>query len=376
LLRDKIILIVSPQPWGKMFVSKHHYAIELAKKGNRIYFLEPPVDEKKSFIKMQSAAQFPSITLVQYSPSFNLNLRFHFRLLFDRLMRRQVNKICKKIGEKIDVLWCFETNLYSDLSWFKARINIYHVVDPVNSKYQIAAANSASIILSVSERILQPFKNSQSPKYFINHGIAGVYFQSAKNLLNNIVEYKRPETIQVGYVGNLLRGPVNYKMITQIILEHPLINFHFWGNDEIIKNSSLASKTFIQFLKDRENVILHGQKAPEQLVNEIKNMDAFILSYVFVEGESDQSNSHKLLEYLSTGKVVISSYVDTYKYHNPLVCMTKEKGDDEFPFLFDKIINELEEFNSSSLQKKRIEFALENNYVGHIHKIENLLESL
>lgn len=39
---NKTILIISPEPWGKMMISKHHYALELAKLGNEVYFLNPP----------------------------------------------------------------------------------------------------------------------------------------------------------------------------------------------------------------------------------------------------------------------------------------------------------------------------------------------
>ena len=45
VLKGKTILILSPQSWGKMFVSKHHYAIGLAKKGAVVYFLNPPDQE-------------------------------------------------------------------------------------------------------------------------------------------------------------------------------------------------------------------------------------------------------------------------------------------------------------------------------------------
>ena len=41
-LRDRTILLVSPNEWGAMHVSKHHYALELAERGNRVIFLNPP----------------------------------------------------------------------------------------------------------------------------------------------------------------------------------------------------------------------------------------------------------------------------------------------------------------------------------------------
>ena len=38
ILKDKSILIVSPEPWAHLFVSKHHYAVHLAQRGNKVFF--------------------------------------------------------------------------------------------------------------------------------------------------------------------------------------------------------------------------------------------------------------------------------------------------------------------------------------------------
>jgi len=35
------VLLISPQHWGTMRVTKHHYAIELAKLGHEVFILEP-----------------------------------------------------------------------------------------------------------------------------------------------------------------------------------------------------------------------------------------------------------------------------------------------------------------------------------------------
>ena len=41
-LTNKTILVISPQAWGQMYLSKHHYALTLAQLGNTVYFLNPP----------------------------------------------------------------------------------------------------------------------------------------------------------------------------------------------------------------------------------------------------------------------------------------------------------------------------------------------
>jgi glycosyltransferase involved in cell wall biosynthesis len=376
-LRNKKILIISPQPFSGLFVSKQHYAIELAKKNNHVYFLEPPLaDGKSSEVILERLSSFPSITLVKYKAFFNLNFRFHVPVLFNRLMHAQVKRILKAISDSIDIVWCFETNLFINLAWFKAKMNIYHVVDPVKSKQQIAAGKSADIIFCVSEKILQSFSRINVPKFFINHGVTGAYLKAAQDLLPNIRHFTTGKAIQVGYIGNLLRGPVNYQVLRKIVLEHSQISFHFWGTSSIKPETGRKAADFINFLTNQPNAHLHGIKTPEELVMALSHMDAFLLAYVFIEGESDRSNSHKILEYLSTGKVIISSFVETYKADEPLICMSSDTDDDQLPVLFGNVIKHLDHYNSGSLQKKRIELALENSYENQINKIETLLKSL
>ena len=105
-------------------------------------------------------------------------------------------------------------------------------------------------------------------------------------------------------------------------------------------------------------------------------MDSFLLSYRFVDGESDQSNSHKILEYLSTGKVLISSFVETYRNMQPTIYMTDENRDDDLVSLYKQVTTQLDYVNSAAHQEERIKLALANHYSAHINKIENLVNNL
>src|SRR3972149_139896 len=149
-LSNKNILLISPQKWGEMHISKHHYAIELAKRGNTVYFLNPvDVSQKKRFIIKQHE-EYKELYIVTYKPLFPLVIRFHFRWLFDFLMQFQVKMLLLRIGRKIDIVWCFEPNLYSNLNLFKADLNIFHPVDQLNYDYQFNIASSAHVVFSVS----------------------------------------------------------------------------------------------------------------------------------------------------------------------------------------------------------------------------------
>ncbi len=92
ILDNKVILIISPQAWGKMFLSKHHYAIELAKLGNEVYFLNPPDNDtwswrkKESRIKITPHKQWSNLYLIDHQLSFPFLLKYHARGLFNKLM--------------------------------------------------------------------------------------------------------------------------------------------------------------------------------------------------------------------------------------------------------------------------------------------------
>ncbi len=49
-LRGKRILLFSPEPWQGLHMSKHHLAQALAKRGNTVYFVDPPRPGNKGFV--------------------------------------------------------------------------------------------------------------------------------------------------------------------------------------------------------------------------------------------------------------------------------------------------------------------------------------
>jgi len=94
---DKTILIISPQPWGIMFVAKHHYARELASQGNRVYFINPPAFSTSSFARSSKADVLENVQVVDHGTYIPTGLRFHFRRLYDLLMRQHIRFLLRKL---------------------------------------------------------------------------------------------------------------------------------------------------------------------------------------------------------------------------------------------------------------------------------------
>jgi hypothetical protein len=374
ILTNKTILIISPQEWDFIHISKHYYAIELCKQNNIVYFLNPPSNTNRITIK--KIDDFPNLYLIEYKLNCPLWLRFKLRFIFDLYIKTIVSNILSLLPKKPDILWCFDPNLFTDLKIFKAKITIYHPVDLIQYSYQIKPALKADIIFSVSNTFLKKFKELKQPSIFINHGLNDTYKELAeKNLIQESV--KTSNKIKVGYWGNLLIASVHHDLFIKIINENQQIEFNFWGPYKPDKFSTdITTLTFIDFLEQSSNVILHGKKHPKAIVEEIAQIEIFIMLYKYNEAIYDCSNSHKILEYLSTGKVIVSNYIELYSSYQDLICMPSNNDNFEIPSIFNKVLHNLNYYNNESFRKRRIEIALKNTYENQLIRIDKKLSEL
>jgi glycosyltransferase involved in cell wall biosynthesis len=375
LLENQTVLLIAPQPWNHIHLSKHHYAVELARRGNTVYYLDPPDVTVSRGVRIDPVEHHPGIRVVRYRPAFPFVLRFHARPFFDLLMRRQIHAILSAIGQPIDVVWSFEFNLFSDLRAFGAKFVIFHPVDPLSHRRQIDVARSADVVFSVSEEILASFRETGVPAWFINHGLSDPFAAIARNPPQS--EHDSDGVVRVGYAGNLTRPPLNRAVLRRMILENAAVEFHFWGPSEVagdIRGDMLTETAeFIQFLRDTPTVRLHGSVAPAELALQMQAMDCFVLAYSLHPDESDRSNSHKILEYLSTGKVVVSSRISTYAHQKDLLRMPGDGDDSGLPALLRETLDRLEEFNAPALQEERRRFALDHTYPRQLERIKETI---
>jgi hypothetical protein len=360
--QSKTVLIISPQPWKHLFVSKHHYAIELAANGNLVYFLEPPCPLlKKGQVLITPTNDYENIHLVQHNPFFPRNIRFHLRWLYKLSVRLQVKLITRAIGSPLNVTWCFDFNLYPDLKIFGSEKNIFHPVDPIPSKYQLEPAKNADLVLSVSHKILSRLqRNSKKGKYHvINHGVSSEFLN-----VSNAKSDNHNGQINLGFAGNLNRSIIDVESFVQLIQAFPKYEFHFWGPYNHTSELVTAVKAF-------PNVHLHGSVTKSILAQSYANMDILLMLYRYDENESDLSNSHKVTEYLSSGKVIISSPCSEYVSYPELI-LTREFPND-YINLVRSVAEDIIQHNSASKREKRIRLAAKNSYTNHLITIDSLI---
>ena len=377
-LRNKTILILSPQSWGKMFVSKHHYALELARRGNTVYYLNPPAGKETALpenIVIQPSEHHPRLFIITHRISFPYNIKFHWIGLFHALMRPHVKKILRKIAQPVDIVWSFDLgNLYPFALFPPGSFKLFHPVDEPLNKTAIDSAKGCEAIFSVTPEILEKYSSVPVGRHFVNHGLAGYFLEPADPL--------RPagDAIRVGMSGNFLRGDIDRETLLTIIKGNPQVVFECWGSYTMAQSNIAGSdddptRAFVAELQQQRNVVLHGAVPSQTLAASIHRMDAFLICYDITKDQSGGTNYHKIMEYLSTGKVIVSNNVTTYKDRPELLQMTAQRDNNrELPALFKKVIGDLAQYNNPSLQEQRISHAADNTYAAQIARIEKFLK--
>ncbi len=371
------VLVISSQHWGTMRVTKHHYAIELAKLGHEVYFLEPLEPNWKigqtSFTP--KTTEYPNLKVLSHTIQVPYNLKFHAKGFFDLFMKRHIQKMEKAIGQ-FDLVWSFDLTGAIPLKYFKAKRKIFFAADWPPNLDAVKAADSADLVVSVAQEILDQYPENYK-KLLVSHGVAECFIEAGK-----IPFSKKDEQFRIGMSGNFLRPDIDRPVLLDIIASFPDILFECFGAYEP-KNSNLGGANdqetiaFIEALKTAPNVLLHGMIAPEKLALELRRMDAFLICYDLLKDQSKGTNYHKVIEFLSTGRVVISNNISYYDTKPDLLEMSKSSIDNtELPIVFNRVIKDISSYNTTSKCEFRRNFALDNSYEKQLTKIEKSINDV
>jgi len=382
--RPKNIVILSTEPWGKMLLSKMHYAIELVDKGYKVFFVNPPRESQGDKLASVIETQKDGNLVIIETKTIAGSLFFRHKLFFIyKLIAGRYTRAIKKIVDgPIDEVWNFNPHTYVDLRSFHAGKTMLLIYDFYKGEHVFKAAETADAVISVSQVILDHYKDVTPPKLLLQHGLGKHFEEKALERVRKKEFNQYPAgKLKAGYVGNLLRVGMNTSVGTQIIESHPDVEFHFWGPCSLEENNVNGAGTtvapeliaFIEFLQKRENVFLHGVMGQQELAEGLAKMDTFLFLYSPRTEMNGASNSHKLLEYLSTGKVIVSTCVSNYLGTDLLLMCGKEE-EEKLPELFKEVVNNFSLYSSEEQQLKRLNFALDNTYTRQIERIQQFVQ--
>lgn len=363
IFNQKKVFILSPQTWDFNLLSKHHYAFELAKLGAEVFFIYSIGGKNTS--KLVSSERV----------SENINYITFFRLFFssNSRLKRALNKILEFIQINLlilflgrpDVVWTFDQNRFINVNYFRAKKIIFHPVDYIKSANQskMIIAQKSNCIFSVSDEILSDYKNLDVTQSVINHGLSENFLNIVDSTCPDFIEKTK---INIGYVGTISNKHVDWVILFKIIDNHPNSNFVFIGYYVFDSN--------IEKLQQRKNVKLTGKISISILPSYMRYFDMFLTTYKTINNKILTSNSHKILEYLSTGKIIISNFFSYYEKHHDLLLMSKDNN--ELPTLFNDVIENLDKYNAVALSNKRKTFAKDNTYKKQLKRIETIINTL
>lgn len=367
-LRNKNILLISPEAWGNNFVSKHHFAIELSKRDNNVFFLTHYSN------KIQIIQITDNLQIVHYRNKFRgLGKLPNFISSFLTLIEfMSIERICKT---KFDIIWNFDSSRFFNLSRIKKVFKIAHLVDLTESFQRPLLCKTSDVGFCTTQYIAEEMKKNNDHIFNIGHGVALSTSQMDENDTTLIKEIKNTYEICAGYVGNLAISYLDWETIYQIATYHPEVAFIFIGS---LKKSNISkgenSNPFIKKVLGLNNAYFIGERPSNSIIPILIELDVLLLIYKSKLFKEQLSNPHKLLEYLATGKVVLASWTDEYKNKRQLLEMCSKNED--LPGKFKEIIENPSYYNSLEKQSLRKKYVSDHSYANIVDKIESTLKEL
>ncbi|MDA7470789.1 hypothetical protein N8937_03230 [Candidatus Pelagibacter ubique] len=279
------ILIISPERYQDFYTSKIHIANHLKKK-HKVFFLNPYASIKQDKILDEKLSGIHIINI----------LSINFLSKFFDLKKHYVKMINNRVS-KIDMIWCFDTNRANLLEDLDSKTKLFHLTDNFINKKSIEIINQNSdCILSVSKKLIKGF--SKKKTFIVGHFIM-------KSFLNTTFKIKTNKIVAIS--GNFHMKEFNSKLLKKLVIQNKQITFFLVG--------PLLKKHFrykLKFNKERvndlnkiiknKNVKVCGVLNTLNLIKLYKEINCFCIFYKKI-----MDNSHKILEFFSTGYPIISN---------------------------------------------------------------------
>ena len=284
-----------------MWFSKHHYANELAKLGNQVYYLDPVGKWQFNNLwdrKIQAKVVLKNVTVLNYKNP--LPVRLFPRLatfLNDFIVSQSIKQFLKN---EAFVLWQFD---FLRLVIFPNREvkRIYHVADPyMHAWSDPVIAKKADLILCTSPKYLLHYQTLSAREKVIQvpHGISESELLPDPTLVESIREKYGEFALLVGSINDdldldlleTIASKTRLLILGKLSLSDP-------GNSR--KWKAITSLATVQYLG-----VVHAEK----LKNFISASKVCLLTYRFDLAKTIGSGSPlKVLNYLAQGKPVITS---------------------------------------------------------------------
>jgi hypothetical protein len=238
---------------------------------------------------------------------------------------------------------------------------------PVPSALERPASNADAIVLV--SRSMEQYLPGTSPKALhIPHGTA------VAQDVNAPVPDLRPG-IRLGYVGNMALRYLDLGAFLSIARKHPECTIYFIGPMGGHLGGQGPSEPLIwSTLLAMPNVVWAGPVPSTSIPSWLRAMDLLLISYDSARFPNETAHPHKVLEYLQSGKAILSSHLKDFVAYDKLMVMMPpgrpisdgiDEALDALPFL-----------NSSNEQEQRRTAVRGSTYEKHVGTITRHLRTI
>jgi len=351
-LKNKCILIISNEPWGDIWYSKHNWAFELSK-DNLVYFVNPPKRWKLSHLFNKG------IKVDNYTESlkiFNYNNRLPFTR-FDFLFKLNENIIYKTLNaffkdKKNIIFWSFDPYRLINPKKINKLFSIHFIADKYLMKREVELVNNSDYHITVSKELSDILKIKKT--LILSHGISETEFVVEKTVL---------EDDYILYVGGI-DYRLDYLLIKELLIKFSNEKFLFIGKLANVENEDFRNI----FLEKKYKNLKH---LPPIHFKELKNYIAkskLCLAPMKLDVQGNNINHHKLLQYLALGKPILSAKFKDYSKNELLLEYSDKKE------AIDKLNKLIENAEDVGIKQKRINFAKQFLYKNLIKEVESFID--
>lgn len=357
-LVNKSILLISPEPWDHIFVSKHHYATTLTMRGNSVFFLGPPSNRYAI-----NKTEYDNLWSLSYK-GFPSGMRFFPAVLRRFFQSRVLSKLQLMVENKIDLIWSFDNSVFFDFNAFDSKIiKISHIVD-LNQNFETKlAAQTATICFGVTQRIADRLKQYNPKTYVLSHGVK---YSPEVPKTQTLPGKNKTKAL---YTGNLAMRHIDWGLVKALSEEFDqTVDFVFLGSNHKALDGSKKAETL-----SMPNVFLLDPVSANDIMTYLNAADILLVLYSKQYFE-EYASPHKLLEYLLSGKIIISTCIKEYlNLEKDLIIMSKNSQ--QYIEKFSKVLENLDYYNNNNLSEKRKTIAFNNTYERKIDQVEKLIQN-
>jgi glycosyltransferase involved in cell wall biosynthesis len=246
----------------------------------------------------------------------------------------------------------------------RERLKIYFQVDEDQNFHPQKAAQTADIAFAINSEIFHIVQPHNPQCFLIPHSFQGHLSDLAKKTIAGDYTYRRNSgPLQVMYVGNLEHGHINIDLFEKTVKENNHVQFQLIGPYD-------PNRPLFKRLQHYPQVRFFGKVPYKEIPGLLDKADALMLVY----DSGFTQSSHKLLEYLASGKAIVSTYMSEYDKDDSLIYWSKT--DEEYLETFRRVLSTIELCNNPELMKARINFAMAHTYASQLDRIEKIIEQV